>query len=281
MTTVANRKYAEMKQLEFQQSGSSSVTAMLNQPLLEKSSTWLCEVTNFEVDMGEELAFPEGETLFTIVRRPTLPAALPLPAPPYNTATHEVHIDMDQFSDYLEDLYKGDANPVDDYGIWGYLYNSVDVINPVDNVMEDQFLLAAGPLDGVSNTGGAYVWTLDADLLAAAENLDIILGVGYNRETRVISKRYYSTLDFVADIASQVSIFDRKLQGEETGVEWEEVDADQTYFVSFSVDSGGNMFFNMNAASFSYHVDAMSSFSTSSPEAFSSLERRLGEGDEY
>ena len=70
MSSVANRKYTDMRQIEFQQNGSSRVTAMLTQPLLEKSSTYMCEVTDFECSIGEELAFPEDQWLFSIVARP-------------------------------------------------------------------------------------------------------------------------------------------------------------------------------------------------------------------
>ena len=44
MSSIANRKYTDMRQIEFQQNGSSRVTAMLTQPLLENSSTYMCEI---------------------------------------------------------------------------------------------------------------------------------------------------------------------------------------------------------------------------------------------
>ena len=73
--SVANRKFTDMKQIEFQQSGSSRVEAMLTQPLLEKASTYMCEVTDLQATIGEELAFPENQWLFSVIKKPVHPAA--------------------------------------------------------------------------------------------------------------------------------------------------------------------------------------------------------------
>ena len=48
------------------------MNTMLIQPLLEKASTWVVEVTDLQCNLGDELAFPEGEWLFSIVRRGNL-----------------------------------------------------------------------------------------------------------------------------------------------------------------------------------------------------------------
>ena len=70
MTTIANRKFSEMRQLEFQSLGTSEVNTMLLQPLLDKSSTWVAEITDLQVDLSEELAFPENKRLFSIIQIP-------------------------------------------------------------------------------------------------------------------------------------------------------------------------------------------------------------------
>ena len=70
MSSIANRKFTDMRQIEFQQNGSSRVTAMLTQPLLENSSTYMCEITDLQCTMGHELAFPHGAWMFSIMRRP-------------------------------------------------------------------------------------------------------------------------------------------------------------------------------------------------------------------
>ena len=68
--SIANRKFTDMKQIEFQQSGSGRVEAMLTQPLLDKASTYMCEVTDLQATIGEELAFPENQWMFSIIRKP-------------------------------------------------------------------------------------------------------------------------------------------------------------------------------------------------------------------
>ena len=74
MTTIANRKFSELRQLEFQSVGTSEVNTMLLQPLLDKSSTWVAEITDLQVDLSDELAFPANKRLFTIFQKP-LPGA--------------------------------------------------------------------------------------------------------------------------------------------------------------------------------------------------------------
>ena len=71
--SIANRKFTDMKQIEFQQSGSSRVEVMLTQPLLEKASTYMCEVTDLQATIGEELAFPENQWMFSIIQKPLIP----------------------------------------------------------------------------------------------------------------------------------------------------------------------------------------------------------------
>ena len=70
MSSIANRKFTDMRQIEFQQNGSSRVTAMLTQPLLENSSTYMCEITDLQCTMGHELAFPHDAWMFSVMRRP-------------------------------------------------------------------------------------------------------------------------------------------------------------------------------------------------------------------
>ena len=260
MTTVANRKFAEMKQLEFQQTGSASTTAMLLQPLLDKSSTWLCEVVNFECDMSEELAFPENEHLFTILRRPTLPPLIQPNDPHHNVADYEVHLNINSLQEYIAALYAGKMDrPVDDYDIWGYLNRAQDALEP-NGDMELRWNPDTGPILGLNPgmTVAAYTWATVQEYDYDSDTLDHVdvFGAYWNRETHILSRRYYSTLDFVSDVAMQVSVFDRTLRAERLSAEvvqgggadpnlqWEEA-AHQIELVSFSVDSGGNMFFTM------------------------------------
>ena len=120
MTTIANRKFSEMVQLEFQNSGSSSVSAMLLQPLLDKASTFICELTDLQVSLNEELAFPEDMWLFSIVRKPVVPTQ--------NNANHEGYVSMrtDILKQYVKDY---DAGKYDDtfaeYEVFGTFHAPV------------------------------------------------------------------------------------------------------------------------------------------------------------
>ena len=222
---------------------------MLLQPLLDKSSTWLCEVTNFECDMSEELAFPENEHLFTIVRRPTLPDIIG----GYNNTDYEVHMDIVHMNEYLAARYQGNLDlTIEFYQIWGYLHQALDSVDANGEMIQHwtQFIGAADGESTINNTPEfSYIWTTNANWYnpADSESFANVFGPDYNRETHFLSKRYYSTLDFVNDIATQVSVFDRTIRGEQLapGQTWEQVDASPIGLVSFSVDSGGNMFFTM------------------------------------
>ena len=70
MATVANVKNVDMTQLEFQNLGSSRVQAVLQQPLLQNSSTYTCELTSVQLSLDGEALLPVGEEFFTVGFRP-------------------------------------------------------------------------------------------------------------------------------------------------------------------------------------------------------------------
>ena len=70
MATVANVKKVDMTQLEFQNLGSSAVQCVLQQPLLENSSTYTCELTSLQLSLDGESLLPVGEEFLTIGYRP-------------------------------------------------------------------------------------------------------------------------------------------------------------------------------------------------------------------
>ena len=263
MTTVANRKFAEMKQIEFQQTASSSVNTMLNQPLLEKASTWICEVTDFECTLGEEPAFPENEWMFTIVKRPLLSTDANAT---YNTTNLEVHFDVESFVDYVENLYLGSAEPIDDYGIWGYHYITNVTLNDTDFDESDDYYTVyvvprwsnrVGPEGGVALPPPRFEDILDFN--SNSVPFIIVFGEDPYNETHIHTGKYYSDLDFIDDLANKVRIYDRKLHAAYINatdpnrddpayvpMTWENTSPDVgVQYISLYVDSGGNIMFHM------------------------------------
>ena len=107
MSSIANRKFTDMKQIEFQQNGSGEISAMLTQPLLENSSTYMCEVTDLQCTIGRELAFPEDQWLFSIVRRPL-------------SGTHTAFLNTQKFKEFVRSMESGpnQDNDINFYGTW-------------------------------------------------------------------------------------------------------------------------------------------------------------------
>ena len=105
MSSIANRKFTDMKQIEFQQNGSGEISAMLTQPLLENSSTYMCEVTDLQCTIGRELAFPKDQWLFTITSRP-------------HSGTHTAYLNTGKLKEYIELRESGHSAIVQFYGVW-------------------------------------------------------------------------------------------------------------------------------------------------------------------
>ena len=239
--SVANHKFTDMKQIEFQQSGSSEVNAMLTQPLLEKPSTYTVEVTDLQCTLGEEPFFPTDEWLFTLFR---LPVGL-------DQANYQMHMDMEEFKRHAEkpfNLYDSDVfGSLDDQGDWS------------PNTFDD---------DGFS---------YEFDNVNYPE---VVRYFGENnpyRQSDCYSVKYYSTMDFVTHCADFIKVYDRMIEAErfayaswvqwiadqaahlalhgdlvgfndpEPGATlWTTVPPNTRYHISLAVDSGGRLRFWMS-----------------------------------
>ena len=239
--SVANHKFTDMKQIEFQQSGSSEVNAMLTQPLLEKPSTYTVEVTDLQCTIGEEPFFPIDEWLFTLFR-------LPVGMDPVTPTNYEVHLDAGALIQLVEkgfDIYDSD------------IFGSVDNLG---NFSPNTFL------------DGGFSMEFDNPLLP-----EVVRYFGASdpyRQSDCYSAKYYSTMDFVTHCADFVKVYDRKIEAEhfsygrwtqwktaqdahlaihgdldgfndpEPGLlTWTEVPSDERYHISLAVDSGGRLRF--------------------------------------
>ena len=215
--SVANRKFTDMKQIEFQQSGSSRVEAMLTQPLLEKASTYMCEITDLQATIGEELAFPENQWMFSIIRKPLYPAA-----------NMVFFLSRQELDNYMSQMTNGnfDATTSDVFGVpvadmVGFRWRGRYLLNMANNNTVEQF---------------------PATII--------------REDHHVISRRYYSVLDFVSDLAMQVKQIDRMIAGgnnldaalNPAPIPWEETPEDEINYFSLTVDSGGHLIFNMAPA---------------------------------
>ena len=114
MTTIANKKFSEMVQLEFQNTGSGAVSAMLLQPLLEKSSTFVCELTDLQCTLNQELVFPENKWLFSIVRKPVFEDNTQVVG---NTS---IYINIPKLTEYRDGLEGDNDKTFADYGVFGH-----------------------------------------------------------------------------------------------------------------------------------------------------------------
>ena len=67
--SIVNEKGSDLVQLEFQSLGSSSMSTMLIQPLLEHASQYNCHLVNLHTALGDS-AIPGGQRLFKVVVSP-------------------------------------------------------------------------------------------------------------------------------------------------------------------------------------------------------------------
>ena len=222
------------------------MNTMLIQPLLEKASTWVVEVTDLQCNLGDELAFPEKEWLFSIVRRGTI------------GQVSESHIKVENLVDYLRRMQESgpDKLPDDvvtDADISGFAYK-LDA-NYVQNYQADptyQFNGTdqwargdQGPLDG----NGAYSLQPYKYTSAAAANNDIVGGGGFT-VTHFHSGRYYSLLDLVHDIAMKLRRFTAEhivVAGEDWVDEYDRETLEAGEFIDFVCDPGGSVGFRLTS----------------------------------
>ena len=122
MTTIANKKFSEMVQLEFQNYGSGAVSAMLLQPLLEKASTFVCEVTDLQCTINQELVFPEGKWLFSIVRKPVFEGNAQANAANFTS----IYLNIPKLTQYQQQSDANNAKSFDEYEVWGH-YDSFGI----------------------------------------------------------------------------------------------------------------------------------------------------------
>ena len=219
MSSIANRKYTDMRQIEFQQSGSSRVNAMLVQPLLEKSSTYMCEVTDLQCSVGEELAFPEDQWLFSIVTRPREP----------NSTTF---INLDELEDWIQvkqRIGREAAEPAD-------VFFGIDTVGG--------WIPGRRLTDPGGDPGGDPVEEDIPDHL--------------RRVYHVYSRRHYSVMDFVHDVCQQVKQIDRLISvianarlpanhpdKDDAKYDWAHYEEEKQHNVSLTFDSGGRLQFNL------------------------------------
>ena len=116
MTTIANKKFSEMVQLEFQNYGSAAVSAMLLQPLLEKTSTFVCEVTDLQCTINQELVFPEDKWLFSIVRKPVFEGNAQANAANFTS----IYLNIPKLTQYQQDSDANNAKSFDEYEVSEY-----------------------------------------------------------------------------------------------------------------------------------------------------------------
>ena len=209
MSSIANRKYTDMRQIEFQQSGSGQVSAMLVQPLLEKSSTYMCEITDLQCSVGEELAFPENQWLLSVFKRPV-------------HANHRAHLNLSLLQKYSDNktLHGRDSMPQEFYGYYG--------IN-----------------------GWQAGYMLNTDTNAVEEMTEEMRG-----ESVVYSRRYYSVMDFVNDVAMQIKRIDKMIRlsissqldddDPNKKLDWTEFAENTFDHISMTYDSGGRIEFNVS-----------------------------------
>ena len=203
MSSIANRKFTDMKQIEFQQNGSAEISAMLTQPLLENSSTYMCEVTDLQCTVGRELAFPEDQWLFSIIRRPI-------------QANCEAYLRSEDLDAYLNAHNTGTDLP-DDFALFGVYEES----------------------------GGNIVWSSGEWLEdGSVEYIEEYL----MQEYKVESRRYYSAMDFVFDLAQQVKQIDKKIRKDDVADvdDWDDYAEEEMTHISMVCDSGGHIKFKLS-----------------------------------
>ena len=218
MSSVANRKYTDMRQIEFQQNGSSRVTAMLTQPLLENSSTYMCEITDFECSMGEELAFPEDQWLFSIVARPNHDGTVGCE---FHLGNFERHMDElarigPEARGYISAGVFGYLNPAGDFTPGNVEDNNGNVVPLPDNLRESYTVFSR-----------RYYSMMDF-VYDVSQQLKVI--------DREISLRK-NVEQIVANAGGDPNLTD-----------WTDFEEEEWHGISLTFDSGGRLQFNLKAS---------------------------------
>ena len=209
MSSIANRKFTDMRQIEFQQNGSSRITAMLTQPLLENSSTYMCEVTDLQCTIGSELAFPHSQWLCTVARR----------------VKGELDFDPARFGEYVDSRAQlGKRGETwSDAGVYGTESNSVwKPWTYVDN----------SPVPSKYNTAFEVY----------SERYYSVMDFVYDlaQQLRVIDRKV-EQLRYVDAFETN----EEKL-ADEPDPDWASVEDDRTYHVSMTFDAGGIIRFHLS-----------------------------------
>ena len=222
MSSVANRKYTDMRQIEFQQNGSSRVTAMLTQPLLENSSTYMCEVTDFECSMGEELAFPEDQWLFSIVARPN------------HNGQAGCDFHLGNFEKHMDELARIGPEARD--------YISAGVFGIVDNEFEP----------GVVEDATGVVVPLPVSLRESYtvfsrryySMMDFVYDV--SQQLKVIDREIALRRNLESIVANT--------GGDPNLTDWTDFEEEEWHDISLTFDSGGRLQFNLKASFMSRYM---------------------------
>ena len=247
MTTIANQKFSEMVQLEFQNSGSSGVSAMLLQPLLEKTSTYVCELTDLQCSLNEELAFPENRWLMTIVRKPVIPTQ--------NIANNRVNLQLriDLLEQYIKDYnHQYFSKAFQDYDIFGQFWADETILgdqSAFDNWQQDTFLFWA-----YDNSFDDQFITFEET--KAGEDDDDLLDPQLTyyqdenpfkyEELVVKTKRYFSALDLIKDVAHQIDVWDTRTDGDHQNPIVPGYQHTQQNIIAFDVDPSGRLCLNVS-----------------------------------
>ena len=222
MSSVANRKFTDMKQIEFQQSGSSEINAMLTQPLLENSSTYMCEVTDLQCTIGRELAFPRNEWLFSVIRRPIDPNSL-----------YTANLFSKDLKDFVKAQETGSRPHEGIFGIWEHS-NAHGIQWKYNHWINEEF--------GDANFGQDQA--IPDHLLAQYD---------------VYSAEYYSAMDLVYDVSQEVKVIDKNIKFEQNRelanndpnkdntkgddpANWD----DEFYHIGMACDGGGRVVFKLS-----------------------------------
>ena len=219
MSSIANRKFTDMKQIEFQQQGSSEISTMLTQPLLENSSTYMCEVTDLQCTIGRELVFPKNEWLFSIVRRPI-----------HENVAHIAFLDTSMLKKFISSREGQTRLHNNLFGAWQLNNAGLPIFRANHWMKKDapqQYSISAIP-DELRNFYDVY------------------------------SGRHYSTMDFVYNISRAVYLHDKVIefdrnaelpldeQKDTEGDDPYDVFTDEMYHIGVACDSGGRLVFSLS-----------------------------------
>ena len=217
MSSIANRKYTDMRQIEFQQNGSSRVTAMLTQPLLENSSTYMCEVTDFECSIGEELAFPENQWLFSIIRWPS-------------SQQYNIEFSVSHFETHMKRLATQPTEEVENYmmaGVFGWVNNAQQTYEP------------GMVLDVVNNVEIHFPDSLFEEYRVYSRRYYSVMDMVYDVSQQL------KEIDRKISLKRNAELVAAGQGGDATILDWTEFDEEAWHNVSLTFDSGGRLQFNL------------------------------------